>query len=219
MNSIVRCLKKDLLMEFRSKTAFSISFTFSAITTLAISLITSQIKLDENIHSILLWIIIFFSAMNGLSHIFTREEEEGTSLFLMLNHKPESVYLSKLIFNLIYFIILSSIICTMYLFFLQISPSNIHFFIISVFSGSTAIVSITTILGAMVSKAGGKGSLLTAVTFPLLLPVLWTSIKMTESSFKTDVAPYLGNAVFLLAFSGLVICLSYLLFRFIWMEV
>jgi len=218
MNSLLRCLKKDLLMELRDRTSLTVTITFAAITTLVIGLIIGQASIEIRMHAILIWIIIFFSAMNGLYHIFSREVEEGTALFLLKHHSAETIYLSKLIFNLLFFLAITTIICPLYLFFLQVLPERIILFLVIVYSGSLAIVSITTILAAMVSRAGGKGSLLTTIAFPLILPVLWTSIIMTENSFKNAAAIDYGNIIFLLAFSGVVICFSYLLFRFIWME-
>jgi heme exporter protein B len=91
-------------------------------------------------------------------------------------------------------------------------------FILTTISGGLAIASITTILGAMVSKAGGKGSLFTVLSFPLILPVMWISISNTWIAIEGNGSADYKNILFLLLFSGAIATVSYLLFRYIWVE-
>jgi heme exporter protein B len=70
----------------------------------------------------------------------------------------------------------------------------------------------------MVSKAGGKGSLFTIISFPIILPVLWIAISATSAAIEKSGASDYGNTLFFLAFSGVLISLSFLLFRYIWVE-
>jgi heme exporter protein B len=215
---ILNSIKKDLIIEFRNRTTISISFAFAIITTLSISLVAGTTPFSPMVHSIMFWVILFFSAMSGLAHAFIREEEEKTSLFLSLHYSPEDIYISKLIFNLILFLSIAIIVTPLYLFFLQVIPAYPVMFCIVTFSGSIAIASIATIFGAMVSKAGNGSSLFTIISFPILLPVLWTAITMTAISIEGSGVKEYGNIVFLLAFSGVIVLTSYLSFRFIWKE-
>lgn len=219
MNSrILNNIKKDFLIEFRNRSAVNISFAFAGITTLSVSLAAGGAPFTPVVHAIIFWIILFFSAMSGLAHIFIREEEEKNSLFLSLYYSPEEIYLSKLIFNIILFLSISVIVTALYLFFLQVFPVYPLLFILTVISGCFAIASITTILGAIVSKAGSGSSLFTVISFPILLPVLWTAISLTSVSIDGSGVQEYRNIVFLLAFSGVIISVSYLTFKFIWTE-
>ena len=216
---IIKNLRKDFLIEFRNRSAVNISFAFAGITTLSVSLACGGAALSPQIHSVLLWIIIFFSGMSGLSHIFIREEEERTSLFLALHSDPENIYLSKLIFNIILFTCITAIVTPLYLFFMQVIPVYKIYFISIAASGSLAVASITTILGAMVAKAESRGSLFTVISFPVMIPVLWISIQLTSDSLEGGAPPELRSLLFLLAFSGVIICASYLSFKFIWTKI
>ncbi len=211
-------LRKDFLIEFRNRSAMNISFAFAGITTLSVSLACGGASLTPQIHSVLLWIIIFFSGMSGLSHIFIREEEERTSLFLALHSDAENIYLSKLIFNIILFACITALVTPLYLFFMQVMPVYRLYFILTASAGSLAVASITTILGAMVAKAESRGSLFTVISFPVMIPVLWISIQLTSDSLEGGSPPELRSLLFLLAFSGVIISVSYLTFKFIWTE-
>ena len=212
-------MKKDFIIEFRGRTALSISFAFAVIITLSISLVAGATPFSPMVHAIIFWIILFFSAMSGLAHTFIREEEEKTSLFLSLHYSPEEIYIAKLIFNIVLMLSISVIVTPLYLFFLQVVPVYLDLFCVVTLSGSIAIASVATIFGAMVAKANAGSSLFALISFPILLPVLWTTISMTAISIEGTAVKEYGNIIFLLAFSGVIILTSYLAFRFIWKDV
>jgi heme exporter protein B len=66
---------KDLRLEFRTRYAINAIILFAITTLIAISFSIGPINLRSEVLSPLLWIILFFSSMSGLSHIFVREEE------------------------------------------------------------------------------------------------------------------------------------------------
>lgn len=215
---ILRNLAKDLRVEFRSRFALTISLAFAVIATLSLSLAAGGIPFPPRVQSVLLWLIIFFSAMNGLSHIFVREEDQGTSLFLLISTSPDAIYLSKLIYNLLFMSVILIVIAPLFVFFLQVGVRYVIPFIISVLAGGFSIAAVTTILAAMVAKSGGKGPLFTIISFPLLLPVLWLSISSTSAAVGSTVSAGTGTPLFLLAFSGFITVISFLLFRFVWLD-
>lgn len=216
--SIFRNLRKDFHVEFRNRYALNVSISFAIISTMAISLSSGGVPISMRMQSVIFWIILFFSAMNGLSYIFIREEEQGTSLFLRLNVRPEVILLSKLIFNISLFFLLQIIITPLFIFFLQMEVKSPFAFLAIVVSGGFAIASSTTILAAIVAKAGGRGSLFTIISFPVVLPILWISIDATYKILEDSEYYVYENLLFLLAFSSAIIALSFILFEYIWIE-
>jgi heme exporter protein B len=214
---IIRNLHKDFRVEFRSRFSLNISIAFAAIVTIAVSITAGGAPFPALVQSVLLWVVIFFSAMNGLSHIFVREEDQATALFLRITVPVDSIFISKFIFNQIFMLAVIAVVTPLYLFFLQVDVIHPEYFILSVASGGISIAAATTILAAMTAKAGGKGSLFTIISFPILLPVLWISISSTNSALNPAL-PKAGTAIFLLAFSGFIAVISFLLFRFVWIE-
>lgn len=216
-SDILRNLRKDFRVEFRSRFALNIALSFAAIVTIAMSLTAGGVPFPAPVQSILLWTVIFFCAMNGLSHIFVREEDQATALFLRISVSVDSIFISKFIFNQIFMMVLCAVVTPLFLFFLQVNVVHIAYFILTVAAGGAAIAAATTILAAMVAKAGGKGSLFTIISFPVLLPVLWISIASTTSALG-PAAPSYRSPVFLLAFSGFISVISFLLFRSVWID-
>ncbi|MBN2040560.1 MAG: heme exporter protein CcmB [Spirochaetes bacterium] len=217
-NNVFRNLQKDYRIEFRNKYAFNLSVSFAVISTLAISLTAGGAGLSVKIQAVLLWIILFFSGMNGLSHIFIRETEQDTDLFLRLVSTPETVLASKLLFNIFLFFILQIITVPLFILFLNIEIKALIAFIAGAVAGGIAIASSTSILAAITSMSGGKSSLFTVISFPVILPVLWVASDSTANSLSN--ADYTGcqNIIFLLAFSVLITAVSFILFNYIWAE-
>ncbi len=216
-SDIIRNLRKDFRVEFRSRFALNIALSFAAIVTIAMSLTAGGVPFPPAVQSILLWTVIFFSAMNGLSHIFVREEDQATALFLRISVTADSVFIAKFIFNQAFMMLLCAVVTPLFLFFLQVNVRHAVPFVLTVAAGGAAIAAATTILAAMVAKAGGKASLFTIISFPVLLPVLWVSITSTTAALG-EAAPSCGNVVFLLAFSGFISVISFLLFRAVWLD-
>lgn len=218
MDDFIRNLRKDFRIELRNRRAFQVAFAFGAITTVAVSLASGGRPFDPPVQAILLWVITFFCAMNGLLHIFTREEEEQTALFLRLNSSPEAVFGAKLVFNCIFFLSLQLVVTPLFLFFLQVDLPSPLAFAATVGAGGLAIAASVSLLGAIVAKAGGKGALFTVISFPVVLPILWIAITTTILTLEGDSPAVKGNILFLLAFSIAVMAISFLLFRYIWLD-
>jgi len=217
-SDIYRHIQKDFRIEFRNRFAIMVMFSFAVIATLAISLSIGGIPLSPIVQSVLFWIIMFFCGMSGLAHVFVREEEQDTSLFLRIHSQPETVYLSKVIFNILVFFLLQMAITPLYIFLLQVEIRMISAFIMIVIAGGLSISTTVTILAAIIAKAGGKSSLFTVISFPLVLPILWIAISATRATLEVRGRFELNNLYFLLAFSGVMIALSYILFEYIWLD-
>lgn len=216
-SEILRSFVKDAQIELRSPSALGTAVAFAGITTLVVSMVSGGVPFSSLVQSIFLWIILFFSAMNSLLHVFTREEEQQTTLFLSLSVSAEAVYLSKLLFNIFFFFLIELIVCPLFIFFSGVSVSHVLLFALTVLAGGFSISVSATILAAMAAKAGGKGALFTIIAFPILLPALWVAISTTNASFSPEPVAY-NNVYFLVAFSGTIAAVSYLLFRYIWGE-
>ena len=218
VREILRNLSKDFSVEFRTRFALNVSIAFAVTPAVSVSLTAAGLPFPSLVQSILLWMIIFFSAMNGLSHIFVREEDQATALFLRITMSADSIFISKFIYNQSFMMIVLAVVTPLFLFFLQVKVILISYFVLTILSGGLSIAAGATILAAMVAKAGGKGSLFSILSFPLLLPVLWVSIFATKNSLDGARPADYNSLVFLLAFSGFISAISFLLFRFVWIE-
>ena len=220
LNRIASIFFKDLKSEYRNRYGISAItlFILTSITMLVFS--TAQEKLTPTLFSGLLWVIMFFSAMTGLSKGFVREEEKQTSMLLKITSRPTAVYFGKLIYNLIFAIVMNFFAWLMFMvFFDGLIIKNISGFLIILLLASIGLASATTVISAIISKAGMKNSLFTVLSFPVLIPLIIVGIEATTKTFEgAGLNELLSDLQILIAYSGILIPISYIVFDMIWEE-
>jgi len=177
-------------------------------------------KIETEILSGLLWIVIFFSAISGLARVFIKEEEKETSFALKLSTDTNSIFLGKFFFNLILTFGLNIVILILYTVITNFNIGNFSGFVITVLLGNIGLVASSTIIAAIISKANTKGTLYPVLAFPILLPLLLTVIDATKlASSGEPTGNLMEDFQILIAYSIVVITASLILFRFIWEDV
>ena len=106
--------KKDWQSELRTRYAINALAMFILVTISVILFSIGQENISEHLTGGLLWVVIFFSAMSGLSRAFVSEEDRGTTLTLQLIAAPSTVYFGKLMFNLVLVFVMNIAIVILY---------------------------------------------------------------------------------------------------------
>ncbi len=211
---------KDYHSEIRTRYAVNSLIMFIIV---AISVILFSIgneRIPGNLTAGLYWVVIFFSAMSGLGRAFISEEERGTSMTLQLIASPSTVLSGKIIFNIVLVFAMNIVITILYsALFDEFVIRNFSLFLLNFIIGNLGLAVSATIIAAIIAKAGSKGTLYPVLSFPILLPLILTSAKLTL--FSIEGAAF-GDAVFELAivacYDVIMISASYMLFDFIWKD-
>ena len=212
-------LVKDLKLELRDKYALNAVLMFGITTLAVVSFSLGQRNLPPHLLGALFWVIMFFSAMSGLAHIFIREEESGTSLALRLAAPPDAVYIGKLLFNLILLSVLTVIITPLFFIFTNAPVSSTIDFIPILILGVLGLCSATTLIAAIIARAAVKGALFAVLSFPIIIPLLLTLVISTQKLFEgSGVGSVMTELQFLLAYMVVMIVGSLMLFKFVWTE-
>jgi heme exporter protein B len=220
MRSAAAIFLKDWHSELRTRYAISALMMF-VLTTISIVLFSLGSEgAPPSALSGMLWVVIFFSGMSGLSRTFVMEEERGTALTLQLLAPPSAVYFGKLLFNIVLVIGLNIVAVALYFFFIEgfvIQTASI--FLLTVGLGSVGLAAASTIIAAIIAKANTKGTLFPVLSFPLLLPLLLTVINATrlaaEGAFFDEAS---GEFQVLVSYIGAVVAVSYILFDYVWKD-
>lgn len=212
--------KKDWQSEIRTRYAINALAMFILVTISVIMFSIGNEKISEYLTGGLLWIVIFFSAMSGLSRAFVSEEERGTTMTLHLIASPSTIFSGKLIFNLLLVFLMNFAITILFsMLFPSFIIKNFLLFSIAFFFGNIGIAVSSTIIAAIISKASSKGTLYPVLSFPILLPLILTLLELTK--FSMDGNSIAGSQVeiyVLICYDVIMATASYLLFDFIWKE-
>jgi heme exporter protein B len=223
VNSVINIwavVAKDVRSELRTRYALNALAMFVVTSVATILFALRDDILDPEILSGMFWVVIFFTAMSGLSRIFVSEEERGTTLTLQLMTSPSIVYFGKLAFNCALTILLSAAVAILYLLvFPAFVVHSLDIFIVTVLLGSLGFASASTIIAAIIAKANTKGTLYPVLSFPLLIPLLVTVMKATARSLDGEaLTEAAGDFEILVSYFLVMTGASYLLFDYIWKD-
>ncbi|MFZ1461738.1 MAG: heme exporter protein CcmB [Ignavibacteria bacterium] len=217
LNSSMLIFKKDLKSELRTRYVINSLLMFVLVTISVIRFALGDEKTENELLTGLLWISIFFSTSNGLSRTFVKEEERETSIALKLSSDSTAVLTGKLLFNLVLSFALNILILILFILITDYSVKNVSGFLITVIIGNFGLVSASTIIAAIISKANSKGTLYPVLSFPVLLPLLITVINATKlASLGVGTEKLYGEIIILVSYTIVITVVSYMLFRFVW---
>ncbi len=209
--------RKDIKSEFRTRYVLNALLMFVLVTISIIRFAVGDEKIDDEILTGLLWIAVFFSASGGLSRTFVKEEEKETTSALKLSSYPAEVIGGKLIFNLALSFALNIFILILFVGIMDYDIKNAGAFLLIMILGNFGLVSASTIISAIISKANSKGTLYPVLSFPILLPLLITVINATKLACSGVELKYLtGDMQILISYDVVVTAVSLMLFKFVW---
>ena len=211
---------KDFRSELRTRYAINALAMFIIVAISVILFSVGNEKISPSLTGGLFWVVIFFTAMSGLSRAFVSEEERGTALTLQLIASPSTVFSGKLIFNIILVFAMNTVIAILYsAMFEAFVIKNFALFLISFVLGNIGLAVSSTIIAAIIAKAGAKGTLYPVLSFPILLPLILTSVQLTLFAFdgiSFERAKY--ELAIVVSYDVIMLTASYMLFDFIWKE-
>jgi heme exporter protein B len=211
--------QKDVRQEFKTRYALNAILLFALVTLVAVSFSIGTFNAGSEVKSALLWVIIFFSAMSGLSHIFVREEEKHTADTLKLVAAPTSIFLGKFFFNLFLLYLLEIITVPLFFAVMNFEVEGVLIFLSVLLLGSFGLSAGATMTAAIISKASAKGALFAVLSFPILLPVIIAGINGTKIAVKLKIVSEAGSELqMLFSYSVVVLTAGILLFDFVWNE-
>lgn len=211
---------KDLMSELRTRYAINALLMFVVVTLAVIMFSLVGESLSPGALTGMLWVVMFFAAMSGLSRSFVAEEERGTTMTLQLLASPMAVYLGKLLFNLLLVVALNVFIVLLFLLVMdQFTVAQPDLFWTVMLLGSVGIAAATAIIAAIIAKANTKGTLFPVLSFPVLLPLLMAGIAATKVAVEEPVWDNAWPELQMLAsYIVVVITVSFLLFDFVWKD-
>lgn len=212
-------LEKELRSEYRAKYAINAMLLFCITCVAVVSFALGGVAGDTRVQAALIWVLVFFAAMSGLSRGFVKEHEVGTIQLLRAACDPSPVFFGKALFNLILIIIVQALLCALFVIFLNVRILNPWFYAATASAASVSIAVLCTLISAIVAGARVRGTLFPILSFPVLLPVF--SVAIQASRFAIEGAPFLKHIdqlYFLGAYAGVSIIICSFLFDFLFYD-
>ena len=212
-------LSKDLKLDLRSLEHF-ISMLFFAIVILLI--FAFALPLDDDSHKLmapgLFWVVFLLSGILNLNKLFQIEKENACMDALLLSPVSRgSIYLGKLLENVIFIMSIQVILIPLFsLFFYQDLLQ--HFFPLFLLSFLVCLgfSSLGTLLGGLTADVRFKEILLPLLLFPLLVPMLLAAVILLKSIIGgAGLGAELDWIKLLVGFDLIYLVVAYLIFDFV----
>ena len=215
---IFQLLKKEFTLELRRKSVFSglALYLFSTVFIYYLTFNLRQNLISPLVWSALFWVTILFSSINTIAKSFIGEKR-GQELYFYSLVSPESIVLSKLIYNFLLCVILALTGFGLFVLFLSNPIEILWTFIVTIFLTSWGFAASLTLLSGIASKANNSHIVMTVLSFPIVISILLLSIKITKNCIDgLEASTNYDELLTLVAINCLVTAASYLLFPYIW---
>jgi heme exporter protein B len=96
---------------------------------------------------------------------------------------------------------------------------NFPLFLLTFILGNIGLAVSSTIIAAIIAKAGAKGTLYPVLSFPILLPLILTCVQLTLFSIDgTSFEESKFELAIVVGYDVIMLTASYMLFDFIWKD-
>ena len=207
-------LRKECRSEWRTRYGLNAALLFALTALAGVSFAVGPLGDRTDILSAMLWVVLLFAALASLSHAFVREVEGHTLTLLRLVASPTTIALGKLLFNLLFLLVLEVVTVPLFLLLMGAPPPGWCAFLTVLVLGSVALAAASTLVSAIIAQTRGRGALFAGASLPLLLPVLAAAVKGTRAQWQGGTVG--GEASLLVAYAAAVFGVSLLLYDHLW---
>ncbi len=221
LRKIFAIVAKDVAAELRTREMLSSMFVFSLLVILIFNFAFDlRAENQRTLAPGVLWVAIAFAGMLGLSRSFIMEKDRGSMEGLLLTPVDRSaIYLGKTLGNFLFISVVAIIILPVFIVLFNLSAEHLPLLVGVVILGIIGFASVGTLFSAMAVHTRAREVLLPILLFPVVIPVMLASVKLTSAILDTTPFADVQNWFSLLvAFDLIFLALSFMLFDYVMEE-
>ena len=209
-------LRKDITLELRQKYAISGILLYVLSTVFVVYLVFVQ--LNPRVWNAMFWIIILFASVNAVTKSFM-QESGYRALYYYSIANPIAVIISKIIYNTLLLAFLTFLTFGFLSLITENPVKDMQLFIATMFLGSVGLAITLTFISSIAVKANNSATLMAILSFPVVIPILITLIKLSAVSLRLIRDTSYGQDILsLLAIDLILISVAFILFPFVWKD-
>ncbi|WP_373522951.1 heme exporter protein CcmB [Aquiflexum sp.] len=211
-------IQKEITLEWRQKYALNgiLLYVVSAVFITYLSVGAKQGNIDIPTWNALYWIIILFSAVNAVAKSFV-QEHQGRQLYYYMIASPESIIISKMIYNTLLTLILALLGYLVFGIILGNPVADPGMFLLNLILGAVGFSACLTMVSGIASKASNNATLMAILSFPVIIPILLMAIRVSKNAIDgLDWSVSVDKIITLVAINAIVAVTAYILFPYLW---
>ncbi|HKO59194.1 MAG TPA: heme exporter protein CcmB [Thermoanaerobaculia bacterium] len=181
-------LRKEFLLQWRTRAQFMAVFVFGAASLLLFSFaIGPNAAALRTFSAGFLWLGLLLSSTLTLSESFHAEmENRALEGLLLIPTSPRAIYYAKAVANWLQLALLGVALIPVMVVLYDAAPSNPGQLLVTILLGSAGLAAPGTLYAAMTAQLRAKQTLLPLLFFPLIVPALLASVKATSLAVLGD---------------------------------
>jgi heme exporter protein B len=215
---VLTLLKKEFTLELRRKSVISglVLYLFSTSFICYLTFSLKQNQITPLVWSALFWITIMFTVINTVAKSFIGEKR-GRDIYYYSIASPESIIVSKLIYNFLLSLLLSFTGFILFVTLVKNPVADHELFALLLLLGSMGFSASLSLLSGIAAKANNSNILMAVLSFPIIISILLIVVKVTKNCIDgLDRSVSTNDLLTLFAINCIVAATSYLLFPYIW---
>ncbi len=210
-------VKKEWQLEMRQRFAVAGLLLYVVSTVFVCYLSFGQIIQAETWNA-LFWIIILFASLNAVAKSFVQDSDARYLYFYMMA-SARAIVLSKIIYNSALILALAFVGFVVFLMFMGNLVVHMPLFILALLLGALGFSSILTMVSAISARSGNNFALMAILSFPLMLPMLLSLMKLSAMSLgMQELINIWGICLVLILLTAISVVLAFILFPYLWRD-
>jgi heme exporter protein B len=211
-------LYKEFMLESRQKQSLN-GIILYLVSTIFVCKMSFRSLPQPAAWNALFWIIMLFASVNAAGKSFI-QDSRARFVYMYTLASPQAIIIAKVLYNMLLMLLLSIIGFVVYVILLGGNPiQNMPLFLADVVLGSMGFSCVLTTMSAIASRTSNSFTLMAVLSFPILLPLLMTVLKISKNALDgLDPAISYKYLLILASINVITGVLSYLLFPYLWKD-
>ncbi len=216
LKEVKSLIHKDIVLEWRSK--YAINGVILYVVSTVFVCYQAFKSLDTTTWNALFWIILLFASVNAINKSFV-QESRSRQLYYYTLASARAIILSKIVYNMLMMVMLSSIAYLVYAVIFENPLGNPLLYLVTVILGGIGFASLFTMVSGIAAKAGNNSTLMAILSFPIIIPMLLVLIKVSKNAMDgLSCSINYGELLVLVAINVITVTISLLLFPYLWRD-
>lgn len=216
---IYAIVRKDLIIELRSKEIISTTLLFSLLVLVIFNFTFEPgSQASRELAPGILWVAFSFAGILGLNRSFIYEKDQECLQGILLTPMDRgSLYLGKFFGNIIFLGIVELITLPLFALLFNMEIINVlPSLLLIIFLGTVGFSSVGTLFSAISINTRAREVMLPILLFPISVPVILSSVKATGAILRGSALSDISSWLKLLAgYDVIFSVLSYLVFEYV----
>lgn len=210
-------IQKEFINEWKQKFSLGGIVLYVFSTAFIVALVYKNTSLPV-VWNASFWIILLFAAINTVAKSFM-QENSAQQLYLYTLAHPVNIILSKIVYNFLLLLVIGLLTYSLFAVLSGNPVKSVDLFLFAIAVGAYGFAGILTLISSIASKSKNSGSLMAILSFPLMIPFVLSSIRLSEKAIKgLEFTDSYNELQILIGIAVVMSVVSTILFPYLWRE-